>query len=741
MHQATRTSRRRRTASPRIRRLTALLLASALPLFLSAGAAPTAAEEARRAPVVLTADEVTFDTEKNVITAAGGVELSQDGRRLLADRVSYDEPNDRVVAEGHVVLVEEGGETFFGDSAEVTGDLREGVVERLGALLAEETRLAAIRGTRREGNFTVLEQAVYSPCPLCEEGDRQPLWQIRAKEVEHDQEAGTITYRHATFELLGVPLAYTPWFSHPDPTVKRRSGFLVPTGGSNSELGLTLETPYYYTFAPNRDFTFTPLFTTQAGVVLGGEYRELREIGETRVGGSITRTDPYEREPGRDGGKEVRGHVEADGRYRPGRLWDAGFDLAWTSDDSYLKRYDISSQNVLQNHAYLQQVVGRDYLALHSYAFQGLRPEDSQGRIPVVLPLAEASLESSPLKWGSQLTFDTSFVALTRTEGLDTRRFSAELGWELPWVGPIGDLWRLRLSSRGDIYNIDGDPQSFSNEGGKDSQGRFVPRASLDWSWPLIGDTGSWQHVLEPAVAFTATPTGGREEKIPNEDSQVFEFDETNLFEPSRFPGLDRIDEGTRVAYGLRFSSLAPNGLSVGGVFGQSYQFVKDDTVPEDSGIGRSFSDYVGRLDFRPSDWLDLSYRFRADKNDLEFRRNDINVSAGPAALRLDLGYLRLSDEPTGLAPRSREELRAGVRVQLLDELAIGAQTRRDLNRGATVSNMVGLVYTHPCLTLTAGLEQSNTTTGELEDTTTFKVRVSLSTLGAQRLGTGLFGS
>lgn len=739
MPETTRSSRRRRRASSPVARLSALLLASSLPLCLPASS-PVAAAGGDGTPVILTADEVSLDTEGNVVTAAGHVELSQDGRRLLADRISYDQAADRVTAEGNVTLIEEGGQTLFGDSAEITGDLREGVVERLSALLAEETRLAATRGTRRNGNVTVLEKAVYSPCPLCAEGDNPPLWQVNAREVVHDQEAGTITYHDATFELFGVPVGYTPWFSHPDPTVKRRSGFLAPTAGSNSDLGLTLETPYYYTFAPNRDFTFTPLFTTEAGVLLGGELRDLEEPGETRLAGSITYTDAFEREPGDRDGKEVRGHLEGDGRYRLGRLWDAGFDAFWTTDDSFLKRYDISSQDVLTNHAFLQRVVGNDYLGLHTYAFQGLREEDSQGTIPVVLPLAEVSLESSPLAWGSQITFDTSFVALTRTEGLDTRRFSSELGWELPGVGPIGDLWRVRLSGRGDLYQSDGDARTFSEDGGEQSRSRFVPRASLDWSWPLIGDTGSWQHVLEPSTMLTWAPDTDDQSDIPNEDSQVFEFDETNLFEPDRFVGLDRVDGGSRVAYGLRFSSIAPNGLSVGGVFGQSYQIVKDDSVPAESGIGGRFSDYVGRLDFRPSGWLDLSYRFRIDKNDLAFRRNDVSMSAGPPALRLDLGYLQLSDEPTGLAPRSREELRAGLRVQVLDELALGAQTRRDLNRGATVSNMLGLVYSHPCLTLIAGVEDRNTTTGELEDSTTFKIQVTLNTFGAERPGTGLFG-
>ncbi|MCL6609296.1 MAG: LPS assembly protein LptD [Geminicoccaceae bacterium] len=699
-------------------------------LLLAAGGAGAEPKAPAPEPVLLTADEILYDPGTGVITARGEVELSRGKRRLLAREVSWSEREGKVRAAGEVVLIEPTGDAFFGDSLEVTGDLATGVVDRFRALLRGVARIAGRRGTRTTGTLTTLEDAVYSPCPLCADGKSPPAWQIRARKVSHDRTTRDVTYEDARLEVMGVPVLWTPWFRHPDPTVERRSGFLVPTAGTSSSLGLTLEVPYHWVLGPDRDLTFSPIFTTRQGVVLGGEYRELREIGESRASGSVTWGDAYARagEPAR--GKELRGHLDARGRYRPAELWDAGFDLRLASDNTYRKRYGFGSEDVLENRVFLQKVVGRDYLGLSGYAFQSLREEDRQATIPFVLPLAEARLVSSPQRWGSIWTVDSSLVALTRRSGLDTRRFSTTIGWELPRVGPVGDLWRLRLDGRVDGYLYDGDPASFGSEGGSRGKGRVVPRAILDGSWPLVGTSGSWVHVLEPTLALKVSPDRGDDDDIPNEDSQVFEFDETNLFEPSRFTGLDRVDGGTRLAYGLRFDSRGPDGIELSGLVGQSFQVRRNDAVPADSGVNKNFSDYVGRVDLRPSEFLDLSYRFRLDRQDFEFRRSDLFASFGPSRLRFEVGWLRLSDEPTGLAPRSREELRAGVRLQMTESLAIAARTRRDLNEGRTVSNLFGLLYTHPCFVLVAGLEQRFTTTGDLDEETSFKIRLSLTNLG-----------
>ncbi len=717
------------------------LLALAPSPAVSAPTPPVAKpQKGNQIPLVMTSDTLIFDTAKSRVTAEGNVEVTRGAERLLADRMTYDQASNELTANGNVVLIAPGGQAFFGDSLKVSGDFKEAVVERLGALLGPQGRAAAVSGTRQGGTVEELHDAVFSPCPVCAKTGKQPLWQIRAKRVVRDETSQTITYHDATFDFLGVPIAWTPYFSQPDPTVKRKTGLLTPTFGSNSTLGLTLETPFYYVIAPNQDLTITPLFTTKADTVLQGQYRELRGIGETTLGGSFAYTDAYSSTNNPAEGKELRGDLQGRGRYDFGDNVQAGFDAFVTTDNTYLKRYNFSNEDVLQNDAYLQKLDGLDYYGLHSYAFQTLRENDTQGTIPIVLPLAETHMRSSPLSDGSHLTLDSSFIALTRTDGLDTRRLSTEGGWERPWVGRIGDLYTLRLSARGDAYVTNGDPQNFGSEGGYNSEGRFLPRATLDWTWPLVADTGSWSHFLAPVVALNLAPTGGNRGQIPNEDSQDFEFDETNVFAADRFPGLDRVDGGPRAAYGLRFGSVAPQGLSISGVVGQSYQFGLKTAFDANTGITSNFSDYVGRIDFRPSSLLNLSYRFRIDKQDFALRRNDFNAAFGPRWARFNVGYLQLSDQQSDLGPESQKQITGGLRLQLLDYLALGMQTTQNLTKDTPVSSMIGVFYSNPCLTIVAGFEKSNTQTGDLKNETTFLVRVTLTGVGNDTSGGGLFG-
>ncbi|MEK0082445.1 LPS-assembly protein LptD [Benzoatithermus flavus] len=744
----------RRGSRPGSSRGVAARLLAALAVALLGSVAPqpvlaqaSAAARTGKEPFVVTADKLIYDTDKKTVTATGDVEISSGERRLLADQVVYDQTTGRMVARGNVVLIEPSGDATFADEAEVTGDLREGMAKSVAMLMKDESRLAAAQGTRREGRIVELEKAVYSPCPICKDGTGGPLWQIKSRRVIYDQDAQTVSYRDARLELFGLPFLYTPYFRHPAPGVEQQSGFLTPTFGTTSETGLITQVPYYFALSPSADFTFAPIFTQTAGVVLAGEYRQQHRDGFTRLAASGTYAEMAESDQETEQGKELRGHVKADGDYGATRNSRAGYNIFLSSDKTYLDRYKLSDEDVLRNRVYFEGFEDRNFWTVDGYYFQGLRTFDDQDRIPVALPYAQTRLISQPLRWGSVLTLDSSVLGLTRSKGLDTRRLSTRFGWTVPHVGAIGDVYRLDLSLRGDAYNTDGDPQTLEAGGGTNSTGRVLPRATLDWSWPLADMTDAWVHEVEPMVSFTMAPADANSSEIPNEDSRVFELDETNLFEPSRYPGLDRFDGGTKVAYGLRFSSLGPRATELSGVFGQSYAFSGGTDLSDQAGVGDGFSDYVGGLYVRPSPLLDLSYRFRLAKDELRFHRSEALAALGPAFLRFNVGYVNLSKEPGTVTSGgeigtvSREELVLGARAQLTPRIAIGAQTRQDLSAHQTVANQLGLLYTHPCLVLAAGFEQRFTPDAKLGNETVFLVRIAFENLGAIEAGGGLFGS
>ena len=693
-------------------------------------------------PILLLADEVRVDEERQTIIATGNVDITRGDRRLLADSIRYREAEDRIDAVGNITLLEPSGEAIYADLMSLSGDLKDGLIEELRARLGEGARVAAASGRHVDGARTEMDKAVYSPCPICEESDRDPLWQISASKVIHDKEEKEVTYKHAFFEVFGVPVFYTPYFSHPDPTVDRKSGFISPAVGSDPELGFTLETPYYFALAPNYDLTFSPIFTSREGIVLGSEFRHLVSNGRYELGGSITKGSEAEDDNNdRANEEEVRGHVVGDGRFALGGGWGGGYNLFLASDDTYLERYDFSDQDILENRLFAERISGRDYIAINGYGFQGLREDDDQGLIPYVLPLLDLELSSDPMYWGSRFFLDSSFLSLTRTDGLDTRRLSVTGGWELPWIGELGDQYRLRLSLRNDYYDLDGDPETLSSEGSR-SENRFIPRATLDWSWPWIGDTFGLTPVIEPIASLTLAPTGLNDDDIPNEDSLDLEFDDTNLFEESRFPGLDLVEEGSRITYGGRFGAIGPSGEKFNALFGQSFRFQEDDQFDADSGLNGRFSDYVGRLEFTPEPWLRGRYRFRLDRDSLVPVRNEVQAAVGPSWLRFDANYLSLEDDPSVSEEefRRREEITAGIQVGFGSAVTLRAQSRRDLQENSTVANTFGLIYRHPCLLLIGGLEQQFTEDRDAGDGTTVSFRVTFQSLGEVGGQTSLSG-
>ena len=148
-----------------------------------------------------------------------------------------------------------------------------------------------------------------------------------------------------------------------------------------------------------------------------------------------------------------------------------------------------------------------------------------------------------------------------------------------------------------------------------------------------------------------------------------------------------------------------------------------------------------GRIDVAPTDWLDLRYRFRLDKNDLTYVRNELGVSVTRPRFGFNLGYLMLEDDPALQSLREREEIRGGVSVRLLDSLSLRATNRYDLAADRTVSWQVGLVYIHPCLQLAAGVERRNTRDRDAEDTTTISLQVVFRNLGGIGTDADLFGA
>jgi len=272
----------------------AAIAAAAIALGLLADASPAAAQRrslvsfpARPKPaanpslknskeqMLVRANEVDYDYTNERVSAVGNVQIYYGAATLEADKVIYDQRTKRLHAEGNVRLSEGDGKVTYGEIIDLSDDFRDGFVDSLKLEGPEQTRMAASRAERKSGDLTVLYSGVYTACEPCKDDPRKPpKWQIKAARVIHDQGEKMIYFEDAQLEFFGVPLAWVPYFSAPDPTAKRVSGFLVPTYHTSTAYGVSVSVPYYWALAPDYDATITPVVTTKQGPLLEAEWRQ-----------------------------------------------------------------------------------------------------------------------------------------------------------------------------------------------------------------------------------------------------------------------------------------------------------------------------------------------------------------------------------------------------------------------------------------------------------------------------------
>src|SRR5262249_53078546 len=442
-------------------------------------------------PVLLIADEITYDRALGVITARGHVEISRGNQVLHADTVSYNERAQTVTASGHVSLTDEHNNTVFADYAEITKDLKEATIESIRVLLSDNSRLAAASGKRTGGNINDFNHAVYSPCKLCaEDPTRAPLWQIKAVNVTYNEAEHKVVYHDAWFELYGVPVLYTPYFEHSDGTVKRASGLLTPQFGISGKLGFHAQTPYFWVISPDKDLTIAPIFSTSELPVMLGTYRQRVEDGAFRITASGTAADEDEPSAGLSEG-DFRGHIDATGRFDIDENWRWGFDVNRATDKTYERLFDFSRDRTLTSHAFTEMFQARNYASFQGYSFYGTRAEDINDEAPIVAPLMDYNYVGEPVALSGYFTFDGNAMVLSRISGRDVQRLSLNGGWRMPYTSPWGDVTTISATMRADLYKFndfnpsnptDPNPAGPTEEG---VSGRLFPQLSAEWRYPF----------------------------------------------------------------------------------------------------------------------------------------------------------------------------------------------------------------------------------------------------------------
>lgn len=720
--------------------------------------------------MLVQATEVDYDYNNQRVSAVGNVQMFYNGTSIEADKVIYDQKTKRLHAEGNIRLTDAEGKVTYANIMDLSDDYRDGFVDSLRVDTEDATRMAATRADRSSGNYTVFENGVYTACAACKDDPKKPpLWQVKGARIIHDQTDKMLYFENAQLEFFGVPMAYLPYFSTPDPTVKRKTGFLMPGFSNVTAYGYGVEVPFYWAIAPDYDATINPRFTSRQGVLFQGEFRQRLMDGAYQIRAyGIDQLDPNAY-AGLPGDRQFRGGVETKGQFALNDKWVWGWDGVALSDYAFMTDYrlaqyrdplgsfmNLPTEAISQ--LYLTGVGNRSFFDARTIYY--LSYSGNQSTVPVVLPVVDYNnVINSPI-FGGEFSYKTNFTSLTRstaafdpittlanTNGLcltasadpmaripsqcllrgmpgTYTRFTAEAQWRKSFTDPVGQIWTPFAILRADAINA-----SISNQPGVsnflpvgDTNAlRLMPTVGLEYRYPFINVQPWGTTTIEPIAQVIIRPNETYAGKLPNEDAQSMVFDASNLFSVDKFSGYDRVEGGGRANVGVQATTQFDRGGSINVLFGQSYQLfglnsfaVADVTnTGVDSGLQNARSDYVARVNYSPNRTYTFSVRTRMDEATLNINRFEAEGRAAFDRWSVSLLYGNYAAQPELGYLTRREGLLGSASVKVAANWVVSGGARWDLEANKINQYIVGAGYVDDCFVLAANYVTSYTyTTG-----------------------------
>jgi LPS-assembly protein len=741
----------------------------------------------RSLPLYLQGDELIYDTDGNRVIARGNVEIFYNNNILTADEVVYDQSANTLSANGDVTLREANGNIIRAERYTLTEDFRDGFVESLSITARDDSRLTAEQAIRRGGNVSELRNASFTACK--EKEGVPPLWCIKAKKVIHDQNAATLTYQDATFEIFGAPVLYLPYFQHADPSVKRKSGFLIPEYMSSDDLGFGVSTPYYFALAPNYDVLLHPMYTTKQGILYRLDWRHrisrdgqytVKIQGIDQDGGDLPDGLEFDRRQDLDG---WRGSVETKGRIGLGSWWNLGWDVTLESDDTFRRFYKLDDirRTDRVNKVYLEGISNRNYFGLNLYHFGGLLLTDTGDSESYVHPMLDYNYVFSDPIFGGELSWNTNAVSFTRndqrfvedlftpyvTENQSVQRASTEIKWRRRLTDQIGITYTPFAELRADVYSYENYVNPFDRTIIEDDTvGRGLAAGGITVTYPWIAHSNVGSHTVEPIGQVVSRATTDEDQSLlPVEDSRSLYFDDSNLFETNKFSGWDHYETGTRANVGVQYTFQANNGGYARVLVGQSFHLGGNNPYDNPgfsqhpnpfstrdpanstyrfsraSGLQTDQSDYVVGLYFAPINNFRLISQSRFDEDALDLRTEQLkaNLNYGPLAASIGYAYTNL-DQEFRTSVNSEQEVTGNIGLQLTNNWGVFGGMRYDIDESEIRTTAIGLRYGDECFALEASYRKSgiDDPARDLEPDETIMFRFELKHLGAYRYKTDI---
>ena len=559
--------------------------------------------------------------------------------------------------------------------------------------IENDPRINAVSGYGDEFN-NYYQKGVFTSC---KKTDKCPPWKITSKKIQHNKVKKQVIYKDAWLEIYDYPVMYFPKFFHPDPSVKRQSGFLTPELGSSNNLGSSVYAPYFYVISKNRDITIKPRLFDNKKFVLQNEYRQKTKNSYTIADFSITK--------GHNSSLSDKGDTRS--HFFTNTIMDLSLsnytssmleiNYEKTSNDNYLKLFDLTSPLLLKSNELLESMIKldlehQDYdLTTSLKMYETLNGKNSD-RYEYVLPSYSLSKNFNIENLGGSFNFNSSGNNTLRNTNISTSEISNDLNYTADnafFDNGIKTNYGVYLKN---INTVGKNSPQYKESLQSELMSAYFYSASL----PLIKSTEKNLNTLEPRLSLRLSP-----HEMKDNSSATRRIDVNNIFNANRLSLGNSFEAGESVTLGLNFKKekisikdeIQEIEKYLDFELATAFRLKEEKNIPINSTLNKKKSNIFGRFDFYPVKNFSLNYNFSLTENfdTLEYNSIITNFSYNDFTTRFNfleergvIGTINVIENTT--------------QYNFNSENSISFKTRKDKNLNLTEYYDLVYEYKNDCL-------------------------------------------
>lgn len=647
------------------------------------------------------ADEVRVDEVNEKVTATGdAVAINEDNIKIKSNKLTYNKSKNFIEADGSVVINDQMDNTFFLDELNATDNFNIITGKAVKVRLNDDSRIVG-SNFNKKGEISVIENAEYTPCTKKNYLIKNcPGWKLKSNKIYHDSKNNTIHYDHAQIQLFNIPVFYLPYFSHPDPSVKKRSGFLMPTIQTDNQLGETFSIPIFLNLSSNRDITFTPNIQTTGNNFYNLDYRHLNDLFDLEMNSSIDDNND-------DTGTSNHLFIESKIFNSYGNL---NTYLRTSNNDTYMRKNNINNLTVLKSGIEFDREVNDTFFSMETIGYKHLTVDNQQWeylypKIAYDINNIDNNISGGNVSLNNKLSFkknlNENYVSLA----------SSQLNWTNKKINKnLGFIFDNEANLR--VASISIDEKSRSDT----SNIRFYPQLSSRVSYPLLKTSALFNQTLTPIVMPIIAPY--------NNYTEAQEVTNSNLFSTNRATSISEWESGPRINYGIEWFINSEKGADIRTVIGQNYRFnkLRNDTA-------REISNYFvnSNININLENYLDGSIVI--DRDDLKIRSLNANSFNRFGDLVFAINY----DYTSGKYNASAEQVAVGGKYELENNLFIKFTGTKNLDTNKNIGYQYGILYENDCLGIDFNYFRDLTKDRDIKESDGFSFTVVLKPFGSTK--------